>query len=425
MPDERIIATMRELDRIAGKMNEAVDNAPSGLEGLTDLEKAQFLAQLPRALDAIRKRETSPAVMSTPQHLFGALLQSMVAANATSSEPLSTGELEAKFDTDDWFNWARTLWHMVKDARNKFPWQDPPPQPEKVPQFDNSPTLAIFGDWGTGLYGAPEIAKRIEEAPDIDVVLHLGDVYYSGTDGEFRDRFSKLWPKRPTSLHRSLNGNHEMYSGGRPYWNVVQQKPFEQKSSCFAHENESWIIVGLDTAYQDYDLYQDPAKGHDELAWLSRIVDGAQGKGIVLFSHHQPFSLLDSQGPNLKAKMEERLLKTGKVFAWYWGHEHECVVYDQHPGWRMYGRCIGHAGMPEFRKLDLDPVQKPQFRRIPGKGDAPSALVLDGPNQYIKGEEDRYAPHGFLKVRFDSDKLVETYLSPDGTQLMDPLELKR
>lgn len=122
MADERIITTTRELTRIAGKMNEAVDKTPSSLEGRSDLEKAQFLAQLPRALQAIRDAEKNPAVMSTPQNAFGAMLQSMVAANATSMEPLSTGQLEAKFDTNDWFGWATTVWHMARDAHNKFTW---------------------------------------------------------------------------------------------------------------------------------------------------------------------------------------------------------------------------------------------------------------------------------------------------------------
>lgn len=213
-----------------------------------------------------------------------------------------------------------------------------------------------------------------------------------------------------------------MYSGGRAYWKVIQQKPFEQKSSCFAYENDHWIILGLDTAYQDNDLYQKDNDG--EVAWLNSIVDGAEGRRVVLFSHHQPFSLLEKQGPNLQQKMKGNLLNKKKTFAWYWGHEHECVVYDRDEGWRMYGRCVGHAGMPEFRKLTLPPVTKPQFRRIPGDNNAPSALVLDGPNQYIKGEEEDFTPHGFVTLEFRDRHLIETYLNPDGTPLTDSSELK-
>jgi Calcineurin-like phosphoesterase len=429
MADPRIIASSRELDRVGLKMTEAVNDQPSGLEGLSDLEKAQFLAQLPRALQALRDAEKNPAVMSTPQHQFASLLQSAVAANATSSEVLSTGELEAKFDTSDWLGWAKTVWHMLKDARNKFTWQDPPAGAETVSQFGAAVTIAVFSDWGTGLYGAPHITQQIEQAKSVDIVLHLGDVYYSGTAGEFKDRFTKFWPKRPESLHRALNGNHEMYSGGRPYWSAIQQAPFNQKSPCFAYENDHWVILGLDTAYQDFDLLE--KNGHNETAWLISVVEKAvkDGKRVVFFSHHQPYSLLDHQGPNLKAKLGNQLLEPGKVFAWYWGHEHECVIYDRDPDWRMYGRCVGHAGMPEFRKIDLDPVNKPQFRRIGGaRKDGktiPGALVLDGPNEFIKGEEKKFTPHGFVRLRFENDRLFETYLSPDGSELISERELAK
>ena len=429
MSDAKIITTAGVLGKVLGQMNEAVDQEPPSLEGLTDVEKAQFLAQVPRALQALREAERSPNVMSTPQHQFASVLQSMVAENATSTRALSNEQLEAQFDTGDWLGWAKTLWHMIKDAKKKFAWQDPPPQTEQIAQFGNRSTLAVFSDWGTGLYGAPHIQEAIEKERRVDIVMHLGDVYYSGTKGEFHDRFTKFWPNRPEALHRALNGNHEMYSGGRPYWAVVQEAPFNQKSTCFAYENDRWVILGLVTAYQDFDLYQD--QGHDEVAWLTSIVDGAvaKGKRVVFFSHHQPYSLLDKQGPNLRAKLEDDILKPGKVFAWYWGHEHECVIYDRDRDWNLYGRCVGHAGMPEFRKIDLDPVDEPQFRRIGGtKKDGkqiPDALVLDGPNQYITGEETSFTPHGYVRLRFDGDQLFETYLNPEGAELLPEQELKK
>jgi hypothetical protein len=80
-----------------------------------------------------------------------------------------------------------------------------------------------------------------------------------------------------------------MYSGGRAYWKVIQQKPFEQKSSCFAYENDHWIILGLDTAYQDNDLYQ--KDNHGEVAWLNSIVDGAEGRRVsVVLSSSAPLA---------------------------------------------------------------------------------------------------------------------------------------
>ena len=79
-------------------------------------------------------------------------------------------------------------------------WIDPPPVPQTIA---DDAQIAVFADWGTGLYGAPAIAQTI--------VLHLGDTYYSGEESEIHDRLVGDWPKRPAgTLNRSLNGNHEM-----------------------------------------------------------------------------------------------------------------------------------------------------------------------------------------------------------------------
>ena len=50
-------------------------------------------------------------------------------------------------------------------------------------------TIAIFGDWGTGGPNAIETMRQIS-AFRPDILLHLGDVYYSGTQSEMQSRFS-------------------------------------------------------------------------------------------------------------------------------------------------------------------------------------------------------------------------------------------
>ena len=77
------------------------------------------------------------------------------------------------------------------------------------------------------------------------------------------------WPKRPAgTINRALNGNHEMYSGGKGYFQAVAGF-FQQPASCFALQNADWILVCLDTAYEDFDL---DAK---QVAWLKSIVNAA------------------------------------------------------------------------------------------------------------------------------------------------------
>ena len=51
---------------------------------------------------------------------------------------------------------------------------------------------------------------------------------------------------------------------------------------------------------------------------------------MILFSHHQPFSRLDKQGPNLQNTLAD-LFQKKAITAWYWGHEHNCIIYDKHP----------------------------------------------------------------------------------------------
>jgi hypothetical protein len=414
--DKRLIATVPVARNVIPRFQESVPEADLQNEGqqqLSDLDRARLVAGLGNALGAIEEAEKVPGVMSSPANQIASLLQSLIVEHATDAEPLPVGDaLEAKFDTHDWLGWLGTFWEMVKNAK-KFAWRDPPVGAQRVPQFDEpSPRFAIFADWGTGLYGAPLISKSITADRDaIDIVMHLGDVYYSGKKDEFKARFSDLWPTRAGALNRALNGNHEMYCGGQPFVDVLAADPFKQSTTYFAFGNDNWIVAGLDTAYADHDLAGPQAD------WLSRLVAGAAGRKVVLFSHHQPFSLLSGQGPNLVAKLRP-LLEGGKIFAWYWGHEHECVLYDRHPAWKMYGRCIGHAGMPEFRPKPLGPaVATRQFRRLEGANGVPGAWILDGPNPYITGEEKKFTPHGYLTLVFEPARIVETVHDADGTPI--------
>lgn len=225
------------------------------------------------------------------------------------------------------------------DFQAKAEWVAPPPVPQTI--ADNA-RIALFADWGTGLYGAPAIARSIEGLDRCEVLLHLGDTYYSGEDDEIRDRLIGTWPKRPAgTLNRALNGNHEMYSGGNGYFQALTSF-FDQPASCFALQNSSWILICLDTAYEDFDLDQ------KQVAWVKSILAGAGTRKLLLFSHHQPFSQLGSQGPNLQVALAD-LLNTQRIHAWFWGHEHRLVIYEPHPKWGFKGRCMGHGGFPGFR----------------------------------------------------------------------------
>jgi hypothetical protein len=379
----------------------------------------QLVAELNQALFALEAAQLSPSVLSSPHNQMAATLQSWVAERSLESgklEEQANGRLEAKFDQNDWAGWVKSFFSWFNGIE-KYPFLPPGASGTLPTKF----RVGVLGDWGTGMYGAPICSRTIEQDGHFDLLIHLGDVYYAGTAKEETNRFLNLWPNVSGAQNFSLNSNHEMYSGGRGYFEVLlQDARFRncQKSSCFSLSNEYFIFVGLDTAYKEHDLID------EELLWLKNLIDTAESRKIVLFSHHQPFSSLSGQGPKLQRKLST-LLQNGRIFAWYWGHEHRCVIYEKHDQWRMYGRCVGHSGFPEFRgiipSLPNVPTQARCWRQINQKLYAPAAIVLDGPNIYITDDPEKYLPHGYMTLEVDGPSLVEHVHSPEGEKLYSAL----
>src|SRR5258708_4763741 len=97
--------------------------------------------------------------------------------------------------------------------------------------------LVGVGDWGTGLpraqavasYMSEEVANALEHGREAHVI-HLGDVYYSGLPSEVERHVLAYWPVTPDQAKAgvtswSLNGNHDMYSGGFAYFQTLLADP--------------------------------------------------------------------------------------------------------------------------------------------------------------------------------------------------------
>jgi predicted phosphodiesterase len=374
----------------------------------------------------LREEDKGPGVLSSTENALASRLQSYFIERALTESPGAavpvSGEiLEVKFDNLDIVGWLPAGLKALFKVK-PHPWMTPAPVAEPI---GNQFRVALFSDWGTGLYGAPVIRASIERDAGFQLLMHLGDTYYSGTDREIKERLVDVFPTvKPGVIRRSLNGNHEMYSGGKGYFDAAL--PFlKQGASCFAYQNSRWLLVGLDTAYVDHNLDEQDKHGANktnQVEWLKQIVNAGNGRRVILFSHHQPFSQLDSQGPKVVAAMGDELLT--HIHAWFWGHEHRCVVYSTHAKFGFKGRCIGHGGFPAFRDTLPSPgTDAYQWQSLPQNEDAPAAEVLDGPNKFIKGEESRYSPHGYVTLEFNGDECVESYFAADAEKLRDPEKL--
>ncbi len=416
--DAQKLVTLNSLPRIGGGPLEAAI-APRSPEARLAMERYE---QMRRRL-AHETSHTGPELMITVQDREISLLQSQLAAQAPPDRPLSSGGLEVKFGTGfaggDWLGWLTSLFAHV-DRRQAHAIMRP--ADAAAAAIPDNARLAITADWGTGLYGAPKIAAQITARAPFDVLMHLGDIYYSGTPDEIQKRFLDVWPSAAGAISRTLNSNHEMYSGGFGYFDLALPA-LQQSSSYFAFQNTHWLLVGLDTAYVDHDM------DGEQVAWLNLVIDqakaanGGRAKRLVLFSHQQPYSRLDNQGPKLQAALRH-LLEARAITAWYWGHEHQCVIYDRHDRWGLFGRCLGNGGIPEPRKDIVKQAPSEvavgaiEWKRLSATPESPTCLVLDGPNPDIKDDGKKFVPHGFMTLEFSGPQLVERVFLSDGTELL-------
>ncbi len=379
-----------------------------------------FMAALNQAVYILEEEKSKRNnVFFAPRSRMASLLQTCLAENAKSYDLGRSGKVrEVKFDTEDIGGWA---WGWISTLFNsRHAWVKPPKEPSPMPHMAR---FAVLGDWGSGMYGAPVSKASIEKDNGFQFIVHLGDIYYSGKDSEVQERFLAFWP-RCDAVSLALNGNHEMYAGGHGYFDMVL-KAFGQSASTFWLQNDNWTLVGLDTAYEDFDLTD------DQVPWLGRIISQAGSRKIVLFSHHQPFSLLEDNGDQIIRKLDPYLWNKN-IFAWYWGHEHRCVIHDRFPGWGMYGRLIGHGGVPQERdeffpgEVGTPIPAKPGLawvrlnrRKMMYSAQVPGGVLLDGPNEYVAGEGDptHFSPHGYLTLSFHGPALTEKVLTPDGVEI--------
>ena len=419
------IVTVASL-RSPQNQSEAAESLPEAQTPEAQLKQAQYeqiMQRLQQATDDI-----GSGVMITVQDREVSLAQSKIAEHAAATKPLASGGQEVQFGQGvsgrDWFRWIWSLTDWV-DRKDAHPILRP-----AAAQADNLTgdfSVAVTADWGTGLYGAPKIAnamRKLAAGRKFDVLMHLGDVYYAGTEAEVKERFLELWPTDAGRISRALNGNHEMYSGGFGYFQLMLPA-LNQPCSYFALQNEEWVLVGLDTAYVEHDI------DTTQVAWLNLILKNAavasKKRKVVLFSHQQPFSRLDTQGPKLQNALAH-LLQERLITAWYWGHEHQCVLYDEHPTWGLYGRCLGHGGIPEVRKPEVknSPLDAKYaggagctWRRLAPTNDAPGCIVLDGPNMDMKkpSDQQKFVPHGFMTLEFSGDRLIERVFHSNQTEI--------
>lgn len=291
--------------------------------------------------------------------------------------------------------------------------------------------IAIAGDWANGTRESWLVGQAIQKA-DPDLTIHLGDVYYVGDDTEIAVNCLGLnahghrgvrWPRGKRGGF-ALNGNHEMYAKGGPYFRLflptLGLDGHKQTASYFCLETPGWRIVALDTGFNSVgwpllgvlpilssirfvagDCRLEPAL----MDWLRDDVKlGADSKPTILLSHHNMISAFEAPAPSTPMEQIAPLMK-GKELLWLWGHEHRMAIYDRFAapgGFSFHARCLGHGGMPVLQAE-------------PNPAAAPLAFWDQRVGRARGGA--RYGHNGFAMMTLEADKIGIDYFDMDGARV--------
>jgi hypothetical protein len=281
--------------------------------------------------------------------------------------------------------------------------------------IQNKVQIGMAGDWGTGEWRTqanPAPSSRVRQAmislrPDI--TIHLGDVYYAGTQDQEEHLLVNLWPSGPSGSF-ALNSNHEMYSGGGSYFGAIGKPPFDKQAGCsfFALENDNWVIVGLDSArfspegslYVNGLLFNAGFPNEQNSFLLEKGVRAAQdGKKVIVLTHH---NCLDDPGAHTNSLFDQVTNafpgNTGPAY-WYYGHQHIAAVYKPMGTAGVLCRCCGHGALPWGHASVL--------------ANSPNVLWYEN-----RSANDRDMPqrvlNGFAVLSLDGPKIQETFYDENG-----------
>lgn len=325
--------------------------------------------------------------------------------NPTDGDPRRGRRALGQFELAD-VRWVSATVAMgLRKFKGRHPFNPVPAEPVCLP---SRARLVLVGDWGTGLPRARRVGKEMArvladgaESGIAQHIVHLGDVYYCGWRHEYDRRLLDPWPvgmnDADTIGSWSLNANHDMFSGGHDYYDHLLADPRfarQQRSSLFSLVTPDWQIMGLDTGWTDGELV-DP-----QPRWVEDTVAGSHRK-VLLLSHHQLYSAHEWRSSHPIDDVLQPVLETGRVRAWFWGHEHRCTLYGAHRG-VAFGRCIGHGGVPVYMWQRADATVKPppiyEYRA------------------FLQDRLARWALFGFAVLDFDGPTIVVRYIDENGVE---------
>ncbi len=281
-----------------------------------------------------------------------------------------------EFFSNNFFGWLIHTWRV------KPPFKYPVIHNSvyDIRETDNSGsiTIGVAADWATDTIQSEFIGQSMGKK-NPDYTVHLGDTYFSGSEDEMKANYwngelnEGLWPRGRYGSF-TLIGNHEMFSSGSSYLNMINdpKKKFGirnpgteiysgQEAPCFCLRTVHWLILGLDTGYQSLKtgiLRFNPNNNNLKLPdtveeWIrNKVLTDGKKRGIIVLTHHQYVTAFHGESEFANPAIQlKNLFPDSEGVLWIWGHEHRFSMYGKNQVGpdhiQAYGRCIGNGGMPD------------------------------------------------------------------------------
>lgn len=338
-----------------------------------------------------------------------------------NQEKITELENELRFSVCDPM-WAKALLEFHKGDDNQIPYRRYESMDDFVIPLPNQKAVkvAFVSDWATGTAIAHNIMRCIGENKP-DVLIHLGDIYYSGTRKEAEENFLNVVRTYipETVPVFTLAGNHDLYDGGEGYYWLIDQ--LGQPASYFCLRNEHWQILAIGAPTENDNptdiLESVPPIDSHELLWHYHKINNNQGRKTVMLSHYQLFTA----SGNIARSQDKRPLAINPVLysafkeyldqidLWLWGHEHNFIVFEPYLELKR-GRCIGSGALPV-------PLLWQPYRTLP---DLVWPDYIGGPprmNLHARlGHDGDHYHHGYGILTLNGSQGEMNYYQVAGTQ---------
>lgn len=300
-------------------------------------------------------------------------------------------------------------------------------------QLPSDARVAIIGDWGTGLDDAIQMVKNIVHRCNPTAIIHLGDIYYSGTPDECSQAFTEalIAAGADDIPVFTLPGNHDYYALGYGFYPMLahlnpRTRGALQEASyfCLRTVDGGYQFLGMDTGYSDANPgdqvnpdYAGPWLQPTEVQWHKDKLDHFEGATILL-SHHQLYStnaklngsVSEYAGlPYLNPYLYQAFwpyLQT-KVATWIWGHEHNFALYKPGLLQLQQGVLLGCSAYEELTSANPYAQTYPEisYQTVPGGWQLGTNTDPNGTGYYNHA----FAILDFSQRKYPTDAVIARY----------------